>query len=156
MLPAYSTKIPAKSPTDDCTIDEEGRDDGPRGCRPDAAAEVGRGKRWQVPHLAPVHGELQIDRRVEPFAGGLAVALGLSPARATLNVALFLPFPCTKERQTAATGGTKRNPKIDRFSVRRGPIWQRPANHSKGRLTTSVPPVNRRVAGSNPARGAIS
>lgn len=30
------------------------------------------GKRWQVPHL-------------EPFAGGLAVALGLSPAQAILN-----------------------------------------------------------------------
>jgi DNA adenine methylase len=43
------------------------------------------GKRWQVPHLRPLW-ERNINRRlVEPFCGGLAVTLGLSPQRALLN-----------------------------------------------------------------------
>jgi len=43
------------------------------------------GKRWLVPHLRPI-GEAHADRRlVEPFCGGLAVALGLRPRRALLN-----------------------------------------------------------------------
>ncbi len=43
------------------------------------------GKRWFVPHLLP-HWQLQQHRRlVEPFCGGLAVALGLQPDRALLN-----------------------------------------------------------------------
>ena len=43
------------------------------------------GKRWQVPHLQPLW-ELHSHRRlVEPFCGGLAVALGLMPERALLN-----------------------------------------------------------------------
>lgn len=43
------------------------------------------GKRWQVPHLRPIW-EPHADRRlVEPFCGGLAVALGLAPDRALLN-----------------------------------------------------------------------
>ena len=43
------------------------------------------GKRWQVPHLAR-HWTPHAHRRlVEPFCGGLAVAIGLSPARALLN-----------------------------------------------------------------------
>jgi len=43
------------------------------------------GKRWQVPVLQPIwamHADRQL---VEPFCGGLAVALGLRPARALLN-----------------------------------------------------------------------
>ena len=43
------------------------------------------GKRWQVPHLEPLWRPYAHRRLVEPFAGGLAVALGLSPARAILN-----------------------------------------------------------------------
>lgn len=43
------------------------------------------GKRWQVPHLEPLWRPHAHRRLVEPFAGGLAVALGLSPARAILN-----------------------------------------------------------------------
>jgi DNA adenine methylase len=43
------------------------------------------GKRWQVPHLEPLWRPHQQRRLVEPFCGGLAVALGLSPARALLN-----------------------------------------------------------------------
>jgi DNA adenine methylase len=43
------------------------------------------GKRWQLPHIAPIW-QAHSDRRlVEPFCGGLAVALGLIPARALLN-----------------------------------------------------------------------
>jgi DNA adenine methylase len=44
------------------------------------------GKRWQVPHLAPLWAAYGRRRRlVEPFCGGLAVALGLQPERALLN-----------------------------------------------------------------------
>jgi DNA adenine methylase len=43
------------------------------------------GKRWQVPHLRQFW-EPHVHRRlVEPFCGGLAVALGLMPMRAPLN-----------------------------------------------------------------------
>lgn len=43
------------------------------------------GKRWQVPHLRS-YWEAHAHRRlVEPFCGGLAVALGLEPQRALLN-----------------------------------------------------------------------
>lgn len=43
------------------------------------------GKRWQVPHLEPLWRPHATRRLVEPFCGGLAVALGLSPDRAGLN-----------------------------------------------------------------------
>ena len=43
------------------------------------------GKRWQVPHLASLWQAHRHRRLVEPFCGGLAVALGLSPERALLN-----------------------------------------------------------------------
>ena len=43
------------------------------------------GKRWQLPYLAPIWREHSQRRLVEPFCGGLAVALGLSPRRALLN-----------------------------------------------------------------------
>jgi DNA adenine methylase len=43
------------------------------------------GKRWQVPHLLPLWGPHAARRLVEPFCGGLAVALGLAPRRALLN-----------------------------------------------------------------------
>lgn len=43
------------------------------------------GKRWLVPHVKPIW-ESHSDRRyVEPFCGGLAVVLGLQPARVLLN-----------------------------------------------------------------------
>jgi DNA adenine methylase len=43
------------------------------------------GKRWQLPHLQK-HWDPESHRRlVEPFCGGLAVALGLSPKQALLN-----------------------------------------------------------------------
>jgi DNA adenine methylase len=43
------------------------------------------GKRWQVPHLAPLYGRFRDRRMVEPFCGGLAVTTGLMPRQALLN-----------------------------------------------------------------------
>ncbi len=43
------------------------------------------GKRWQVPHLEKHWNRESHRRLVEPFCGGLAVALGLRPERALLN-----------------------------------------------------------------------
>ena len=43
------------------------------------------GKRWQVPHLRPLWEPHARKRLVEPFAGGLAVTLGLLPDNAALN-----------------------------------------------------------------------
>ena len=43
------------------------------------------GKRWQIPHLRPLWKGHSHRRLVEPFCGGLAVALGLNPASALLN-----------------------------------------------------------------------
>lgn len=43
------------------------------------------GKRWQIPHLATLWRRERGRRLVEPFCGGLAVALGLRPDRALLN-----------------------------------------------------------------------
>jgi DNA adenine methylase len=43
------------------------------------------GKRWQVPHLRPMWGTFGAARLVEPFCGGLAVALGLEAKQALLN-----------------------------------------------------------------------
>lgn len=43
------------------------------------------GKRWLVPHLAPLWSAHSSRRYVEPFCGGLAAPLGLRPERAVLN-----------------------------------------------------------------------
>ncbi|MDA1306476.1 MAG: Dam family site-specific DNA-(adenine-N6)-methyltransferase [Acidobacteria bacterium] len=43
------------------------------------------GKRWQLPHLRPIWEPHAHRRLVEPFCGGLAVALGLQPTSALLN-----------------------------------------------------------------------
>ncbi len=43
------------------------------------------GKRWLVPHLKALWEPHRHRRLVEPFCGGLAVALGLAPERALLN-----------------------------------------------------------------------
>jgi DNA adenine methylase len=43
------------------------------------------GKRWLVHHLAPLWSPQSGRRLVEPFAGGLAVSLGLAPVRALLS-----------------------------------------------------------------------
>src|SRR2546427_10954731 len=42
-------------------------------------------KRWLVPHLLPLWEPFSNRRLVEPFCGGLAVALGLMPESALLN-----------------------------------------------------------------------
>ena len=43
------------------------------------------GKRWLIPHLAPLWRPYRSRRLVEPFAGGLAVSLGLQPEHALCN-----------------------------------------------------------------------
>jgi DNA adenine methylase len=43
------------------------------------------GKRWLLPHLAPLWQPLRSRRYVEPFCGGLAAPLGLKPEVAMLN-----------------------------------------------------------------------
>ena len=43
------------------------------------------GKRWLLPHLEPIWQRHHHQRLVEPFCGGLGVALGLRPERALLN-----------------------------------------------------------------------
>jgi DNA adenine methylase len=43
------------------------------------------GKRWLIPHLRPLWEPYRERRLVEPLCGGLAVAMGLRPARALLN-----------------------------------------------------------------------
>lgn len=43
------------------------------------------GKRWLLPHLAPLWQPFASRRYVEPFCGGLAAPLGLRPERALLN-----------------------------------------------------------------------
>ena len=43
------------------------------------------GKRWLLPHIEPLWRPHQERRYVEPFCGGLAVALGLQPRRTLLN-----------------------------------------------------------------------
>src|SRR5690242_14532773 len=43
------------------------------------------GKRWLVPYLAPLWARFRDRRLVEPFCGGLAIALGLRPGRALLS-----------------------------------------------------------------------
>jgi len=43
------------------------------------------GKRWLIPHLQPLWDKHRDRRFVEPFCGGLAVALGLGPDEGLLN-----------------------------------------------------------------------
>ena len=43
------------------------------------------GKRWLVPHLLPIWAKYRDRRLVEPFAGALAVTLGLMPKKAWAN-----------------------------------------------------------------------
>lgn len=43
------------------------------------------GKRWQVPHIKSLWEPHAHRRLIEPFAGGLAVTLGVQPERALLN-----------------------------------------------------------------------
>lgn len=52
-------------------------------CRP--PLKWAGGKRWLIPHLHPLWKSSNAQRLVEPFCGGLAVALGLEPKEALLN-----------------------------------------------------------------------
>jgi hypothetical protein len=58
------------------------------------------------------------------------------------DVALFLPFGCTKERQTAAQSETGKS-----FDTRCDAARSGASSTQRQRLTTLFPPVNRRVAG---------
>lgn len=53
--------------------------------RPRPPVKWAGGKRWLLPCLAPLWADHGRRRLVEPFCGGLAVALGLAPKRALLN-----------------------------------------------------------------------
>jgi len=71
----------------------DSNDDAVGGLEPDGARQpsVGPplkwagGKRWQLPHLRTLWSGHASRRLVEPFCGGLAVALGIAPERAVLN-----------------------------------------------------------------------
>lgn len=66
------------------TIDAGSRRPGGTGA-PKPPLKWAGGKRWQLPHLASFWQQHAHRRLVEPFCGGLAVALGLRPERALLN-----------------------------------------------------------------------
>jgi len=53
--------------------------------KPNPPLKWAGGKRWLVPYIEPLWQEHGQRRYVEPFCGGLAVALGLEPERALLN-----------------------------------------------------------------------
>ena len=56
-----------------------------RDVKPGPPLKWAGGKRWLIPHIQ-AYWEKHSDRRlVEPFCGGLAVALGLTPEKALLN-----------------------------------------------------------------------
>jgi len=78
------------------------------------------GKRWQVPHLRPLWLRHQHRRLVEPFCGGLAVALGLEPARALLNDANphVINFYRWLQRGLRPTGVTMRNDEATYYANR--------------------------------------
>ena len=95
----------------------------PRGPGTTAAApplKWAGGKRWQLPYLEPLWRPHSAQRLVEPFCGGLAIALGLAPRHALLNdvnphlinfyrwlargLALEIPF----EYETATFYGNRR------------------------------------------------
>src|SRR5206468_6686657 len=53
--------------------------------RPRPPLKWAGGKRWQLPHLDAIWSAHAERRLVEPFCGGLAISLGLSPSGALLN-----------------------------------------------------------------------
>jgi DNA adenine methylase len=55
------------------------------GASPKPPLKWAGGKRWLVPHVAPLWARFHGRRLVEPFCGGMAVALGLMPMRAWLS-----------------------------------------------------------------------
>ncbi len=78
------------------------------------------GKRWQVPHLRPLWQPHRHRRLVEPFCGGLAVALGLQPARALLNDANphLINFYRWLQRGLPTAGVTMRNEEATYYANR--------------------------------------
>ena len=74
-----------------------------------------------------------------------------APAGDLWRVALFLPFGRNKRRQRKAKRGTRRKRRSSDFYWVKCAVRQLHATNGKERLTFLFPPVNRRVAGSNPA-----
>jgi DNA adenine methylase len=73
------------SRSDQSATPESDLRDGDRGVTLPPLLKWAGGKRWQVPHIAPLWLASGATRLVEPFCGGLSVALGLQPKRAWLN-----------------------------------------------------------------------
>lgn len=65
----------------DTASEQSGQPDG----APKPPLKWAGGKRWLLPHLAPLWQPHAARRYVEPFCGGLAAPLGLQPERAILN-----------------------------------------------------------------------
>jgi DNA adenine methylase len=76
--------MPRRSPEIDAFSSGAIRGAPESGCPPPPLKWAG-GKRWQIPHVIEWWLQTKDARLVEPFCGGLAVALGLRPARAVLN-----------------------------------------------------------------------
>ena len=65
------------------------------------------GKRWLVPHLQTIWSKYSDHTLVEPFCGGLAIALGLNPKKAILNDSnphLINLYNCIKDCQLSPPG----------------------------------------------------
>lgn len=64
------------------------------------------GKRWLLPHLRPLWESHSSRHLIEPLCGGLAVAMGLRPARTLLNDITprleFLPLAQARAHRHAA------------------------------------------------------
>ncbi len=79
------------------------------------------GKRWQLPHLAPIWERHSRRRLVEPFCGGLGVALGLRPARALLadvNPHLINFYRCLQRGEPIEVRGENERESFDRSRAR--------------------------------------
>lgn len=105
-----------------------------------------------APKAGRLHEKMQIARAAASKTQlSFANTRSSSSGGSSWSIAPFLPFRGSKQRQTAAGRDTKRRSKIGRFYERWRTVRQRPAHGRKGRLTFLFPPVNGRVAGSNPA-----
>src|SRR5689334_2500153 len=78
------------------------------------------GKRWLVPHLESIWSDYSASfRLVEPFCGGLAVALGLNPERALLNDANPYLINFYQQLQSGLTGlKTPKNDSVFYYEAR--------------------------------------
>ena len=80
-----ATTIALASPRRSIAVSRTGAPPHENGATPRPPLKWAGGKRWLVPHVAPLWRKFDARTLVEPFCGGLAVALGLAPARARLG-----------------------------------------------------------------------